>query len=322
MYEAIKNFSSQFSFDPVIVNAHNLKPAQHYMVAGMGGSHLAGGLIHSLDPEISLSILYDYGLPPLRKKNTNDTLVIASSYSGNTEETIDVLECALRTKIPCGVITTGGVLLEKAKQAELPYIELPATGIQPRSALGYSFKAILKFLGREEMLRGASRLARTLNPSAYAEQGKLLAEWLKNKVPLVYSSRVNGPLAYIWKIKFNETGKIPAFFSVFPEVNHNEMTGFDVLDSTIPLSQNFSLILIKDAQDDPRILKRMDILAELYQKRAIPVRVETLQGENRLMQIFSSLILADWTAYYLALGYGADPEQVPMVEEFKRLMKS
>ncbi len=131
---------------------------------------------------------------------------------------------------------------------------------------------------------------------------------------------MNEAIAYNWKIKFNETGKIPAFYNIFSELNHNEMTGFDVKDVTKDLSKNFTFILLKDNADDERIQKRMRILKKLYEDRGLSVIEIELQGDTAFQKIFSSIILADFAAYYTAMGYGLDPEQVPMVEEFKKLV--
>ena len=128
-------------------------------------------------------------------------------------------------------------------------------------------------------------------------------------------------LAHNWKIKFNETGKVPAFCNVFPELNHHEMTGFDVQDASRHLSEKFHFVFLKDDDDHPQVQKRMDITAKLYRDRNLPVEILMLQGQSRVEKMFSSLVLADWTAYHTGEGYGLETEQVPMVEEFKGLIQ-
>jgi len=150
--------------------------------------------------------------------------------------------------------------------------------------------------------------------------GKALAYRIKGKVPVVYSSSENAPIAYNWKIKLNETGKIPAFMNVLPELNHNEMNGFDVHPSTRPLSRVFHFLLLKDKNDNEHVQKRMEVLASLYEARKLPVMTLELKGKTVLEKIFSSLLLADWLAYHTATLYKVDPEQVPLVEEFKKLI--
>jgi len=261
----------------------------------------------------------DYGFPAdMKPEWLAYILFIASSYSGNTEETIDAYNEAGRKGVARAVIAVGGALLAAAKKDGVPYVQLPDTGIQPRSALGFSFKALLKIIGEHDALRQVSGLAQTLRPSEYEAQGRELAQKLKGCVPVIYSSARNGSIAQNWKIKFNETGKIPAFYNVFPELNHNEMTGFDVVDATRNLSDTFFFIFLRDPADDPRILKRMEITERLYRDRGLNVSVVEMRGVDFFEKIFSSLLVADWAAYYTAEAYGVESEQVPMVEEFKK----
>jgi glucose/mannose-6-phosphate isomerase len=187
-------------------------------------------------------------------------------------------------------------------------------------ALGLSLKAFLKLTGEEEELKKIGELATTLNPSDYEKNGKILAERMKNCIPVIYSSNNNSSIIYNWKIKLNETGKIPAFYNVLPELNHNEMTGFDVKDATKALSSKFYFIILKDSKDNPEIFKRIEVLGKLLKDRNFQVEIIELSGKDTWHKIFSSLLLADWTAYYTALEYGLESEQVPMVEEFKKLI--
>ena len=321
MYEAIKNFEKQFLYEPEIVNQEILAKKSSFVVVGMGGSALAPKLLKTCRPDIDITIHSDYGLPELSKEKLKNTLIILSSYSGNTEEVIDAFRKAKNQNLNMAVIATGGELLKLAIENKTPYIKLPDTGIQPRSALGFSIKAFLKIIGEEAELTKIKELATSLHPADYEKNGKNLAEKMKNYVPVIYASTRNLSLAYNWKIKLNETGKTPAFYNVFPELNHNEMNSFDVKDSTKNLSDKLYFIILKDVDDDPRILKRMDVLEKLYKNRNLQVQILELKKEKNIWyKIFSSLVLADWVAYYTALGYGLEPEQVPMVEEFKKLI--
>jgi glucose/mannose-6-phosphate isomerase len=189
-------------------------------------------------------------------------------------------------------------------------------------ATGFGFRALLKLMGENRGLSESALLAKSLKSFEAGRYGKALARKLKGQVPIIYSSYKNFSIAKNWKIKFNETAKIPAFCNFFPELNHNEMTGFDLKDSTRPLSQRFYFLFLKDPDDSKQMIKRMNITERLYRERGLPTEVVILNGKSSLAKIFSSLLLADWTAYYLAEEYGVDSEQVPMVEEFKRLIKS
>ncbi|MBI3888292.1 hypothetical protein HY311_00680 [Candidatus Nomurabacteria bacterium] len=320
MYEAIKNFNTQFSYGPEIINGEFLTKTPGFIVVGMGGSALAAKLLKTWKPDIDVSVRTDYGLEGFTTEELKSKLVILSSYSGNTEEVIEAFNEAKNKNISMAVVAVGGKLLALAKENNIPYIQLPDTKIQPRSALGFSIKAFLKLMGEESELKNITELATTLKPSDFEEKGKMLAEKIKNCVPVIYSSNRNSSVAYNWKIKLNETGKIPAFYNVLPELNHNEMNGFDVKDSTRELSNKFCFIVLRDITDNPEIIKRTKVLEKLYKDRNLKVETLELNEKNIWLKIFSSLILADWTAYYTALSYGLEPEQVPMVEEFKKLI--
>lgn len=320
MSDAIKSFAEQFAYNPIIEGG-KIKKYTKYILSGMGGSHLAADLARIYDHSLPIIIRSDYGLPSqLSDKELKNTLFIASSYSGNTEEVIDALKIALKKHMPSVVIAVGGELIKLAKKYKLPYIQLPNTGIQPRSAMGFSLKALFKVLGDEKALKDCTALAKKLNPAGLEEVGKILAQELKDCIPVIYSSRANKAIAYNWKIKLNETGKIPAFYNIFPELNHNEMTGFDVTPSSKHLSQNFYFLILRDDSDNKKILKRMDTLAQLYKDRGLKVKMIEMSEKNKLEKIFNYLLLADWTAVHIANLYGLESEQVPMVEEFKKLI--
>lgn len=320
MKKAIEEFNKQFDWKPVIEHIEKLKPYKHIVVCGMGGSHLAAGLLHIYKPGIEVYIHKDYDLPPYDEEFLKNSLLIASSYSGNTEETVSFLEEGYSRGLSLAVIATGGKLLEKAKEYEIPYTILPNTGIQPRSALGFSILALSAFVQDENLVKDLISLS-DLTPGDLEGEGKGLAENLKGFVPVIYTSTKNKNIAYNWKIKFNETAKIPAFYNVFPELNHNEMTGFDHIESTKGFIKDFRFIFIKDENDHPRVLKRMEILEKQLEERGLEVISIELEGKNTLEKIFNSILLADWTALSLSEIYGTEAEQVPMIEEFKGQMK-
>lgn len=321
MYKAIKNFPAQFAYEPEIKNSAALPRFTKFIVVGMGGSHLAADLLKVWNPYLDVLIHQDYGLPALSDEGLKQRLIILSSYSGNTEEVLDAFEQAKEKNLTSISVAVGGGLLELAKKYNLPYIQMPDIGIQPRSALGFSFRTLLKIIGDEKALKETKELANSLKPLDSEKTGEMLAKRLKGFVPVIYSSRQNAAIAYNWKIKFNETGKIPAFYNVFSELNHNEMTGFDVKDSTRELSQNFYFVFLKDEADYSKIKRRMEILEKLYRDRGFFVEPVRIEGKNVFYKMFSSLILADWTTYYTAQEYGVEAEQVPMVEEFKKLIE-
>ncbi len=319
MFEVIENFPKQFLWQAKINNAKNYKPKNKFIVLGMGGSHLAADILnYHLDTEIIVH--HAYGLPKLSDKTLKEYTIIASSFSGNTEEVIDGLQKALAKKLNVAVLAVGGKLIELAKLHQLSYVQMPDLGVQPRMGLGLQAKALLALMKQNKVNQDLAQLA-AIKTKDFKKAGEKLAKNLKNKIPVIYACHYYETLAYNWKIKFNEDTKIPAFYNTFPELNHNEMNGFDVVNNTKHLSDKFHFIFLRDKNDHPQIIKRMKVLERLYTKRKLPVTVLELKGKNIWEKIFHNLILADFTAFYLAKFYGLDPEPVPMVEEFKKLIK-
>lgn len=321
MYDSIKNFHKQFAYSPKIENAGRLKKYDKFIIAGMGGSGLAAELLLAYDSALPVIVHKDYGLPEIVIRNRQKTLVVVDSYSGNTEEALDAFKTARELGFPLAVVSIGGKLLDLARKYNVPYVQMPDIGIQPRMGLGFNFRALLKIIRKDRTLAETDKLTSLLEDSSRQTVGGVLAKKVHGRIPVIYASKRNCAIGYAWKIKFNETGKIPAFVNVLPELNHNEMTGFDSVPKTRKLSGNFHFIFLKDTKDHPRIQLRMKVLEKLYCARKLPVEIVPFAGRSRVHAIFSSLLLADWTALYLAEYYGVEPEQVPLVEKFKALLK-
>ena len=185
-------------------------------------------------------------------------------------------------------------------------------------SLGFGAKAILKVLGEERELEEIASLATLLQFEAIERAGKELAEKLKNKIPIIYASARNRAIAQIWKIKLNEGAKIPAFYNIFPELNHNEMIGFSAGDEALGLSKKFYFIILKDAEDNSLIARRMEITKDVLVKNGHQVEIVLMSKGTRFQTMFSSIFLADWVALYCAEMYHVDPEEILMIEDFKK----
>src|SRR5258708_3619280 len=235
LVDDIKHYQKQFEYEPKVENAGKLKKASKFLVVGMGGSHLAADLLKAWHPELDIVIWPNYGLPLLREKELKERLVILSSYSGNTEETIDAFNMAKAKHLTMAVIASRGKLIKLAEKLKTPYVQIPDFHMQPRMATGLSLLAMLAVMNEHTWLGEAKELATQLHPAREEYRGRDLAKRLHGSVPVIYASLRNAALAYNWKIKFNETGKIPAFANTLPDMNHNETVGFDVKPRTIPL---------------------------------------------------------------------------------------
>jgi len=321
MKESILNFAKQFSYQPEIINEEKISDNyENFILGGMGGSHLAAGVLRSHSPGINLYIHRDYGIPEYDDDFNKKSLFIASSYSGNTEEVLDFADEAYSKGYEVLVITTGGKLIDFAKKNNLAYIQMPDTGIQPRLALGYSTIALASIVSKD-LVPELQSLKYKIIPESIEKDGKELAEILQGKIPIIFTSTKNRSIAYNWKIKMNETGKVPSFCNVFPELNHNEMQGYDFIEKNKNLSENFHFIFITESGEHPRIIKRMEVLESQLQDKGFNVNNLFLNGENRFEKIFNSLLLADWTALGLSEIYNTEPEQVPLIESFKKRIK-
>ncbi len=322
MPDDIRNYAKQFEYEPVVENAGKLgrRKFSKFLVAGMGGSHLAADILKAWHPDRHIAVWSDYGLPPMSDGDLKEHLIILSSYSGNTEEVVDAFNAARAKRSAIAVVAARGKLIALAQKSGAPYVQMPDLRIQPRMATPLSLLATAAVMGEKGWVAEARALAPHLHPSREEHRGRDLAKRLHEAVPVIYASARNAAVAYNWKIKFNETGKIPSFCNVVPESNHNEMTGFDAKGRAAALSGHFHFVFLKDGDDDPRITKRMSILEKLLRDRGFKSEVVLLQGKSRLHKIFNGLLLADWAAYHTAKFYGTEPEQVPMVEEFKKLM--
>lgn len=299
-------------------------------ISGMGGSALPANLFriycnnllkaHADYKHFEIYINRYYSLPP--ESYGSATLNLISSYSGNTEETIGSLEEAHTSNMPFIGLSSGGQIEELCSKYGAPHVKLPIpnSSFQPRMGTGYFFGAILQILINHNLLPDVTEelilLAEKLKTGSekLEKEGKNLAKKIVGRTPVIYSSPKYKFVAMVWKIKINENSKTPAFWNFFPELNHNEMVGF-----TNPQGK-FFIIMLKDPLDNPQNRKRYEAAASLLSIKGTASEILEMQGETVFEKIFSSIALADWTSYYLAILYGQDPTPVDMVEEFKKII--
>ena len=323
MKEVIVDFPKQF--EKALELAKDVKVEgkfENIIIAGIGGSALPANILISYINCLSLQVppIYtrrDYNLPSQAEKNS---LIICISYSGNTEEPVSVLKESIKRKLKVACIASGGKIEELCQKHNIPLVKIPS-GIQPRSATGYLFSSLVKVLANSKIMKDISndilKMAKELEKLNQEQKGKALAKKLENKIPIVYASNKFKCVARIWKIKFNENSKIPAFYNYFPELNHNEMVGF----TQTKRSNKFHIIILRDETDHPRNLKRMNLFSQLMATKRIDVDFVDIKKGSHLFKILSTILLGDWVSYYLALEYKVDPTPIKMVEEFKKKLR-
>jgi len=296
------------------------------IVLGMGGSAIGGDLIGGLlsgEARAPIIVSRDYDLP---KYVDEQTLVIASSYSGNTEETITAFEQALKTNAKKLVITTGGKLKTLAERNHVP-VCLFSYKAQPRAVLGYSLGLLIGILHNLGIIAGKSnevaeaietldKLSAKIDaavPSA-DNPAKQLAQKLVGKIVVIYGGGIFAEVAHRWKTQVNENSKAWAFYEAYSELNHNAVVGYECPKE---LADKVYVVMLCAPSIHPRNLKRYELTAEILDKFGIAYEILDAAGECLLSQTMSHILLGDWVSYYLAILYGVDPAPVKVISGLK-----
>ena len=299
------------------------------IVAGMGGSGVGGLLAramlgdHASRPILSVR---EYGLPAW---TTPDTTVLCASYSGNTEETLACYEAAGALGARRVVVTSGGRIAELARAEGVPVIPV-AGGFQPRAAVAYMTVAALEVAG----LCGAGpRMGSEIDVAAdHLEQlvvewgaegpedseSKTLARALADSVPVIAGAGLTQPIAYRWKCQINENAKTPAFHAELPELDHNELVGWQ---GAAALGR-FAAVFLDDTDTHPRVQARIALTRELVAEQATGTFVVASRGVTAVERVFSLVLLGDLVSLYLAVLRGVDPTPVDVIEELKGRLAS
>ena len=298
------------------------------VVAGMGGSAASGDVLAACGVDrvdVPILVHRDYGLPAAVGR---DALVIASSYSGETEEALSAAQTAIARGVPLVAITAGGALAALAVARGLTRVMLP-TGLMPRMALGYLLLpalAVLRGCGVEvataadedeavetlEALAGALSFER---PAA-DNHAKQIALEIGARVPVVYAAGPLAGVAYRWKTDLEEFAKTFALAGALPEMNHNEIEAWRTPDA-----KGLHLVLLRDPAEPPEIARRYAVMRELVEPAAGGLSETWAHGRGRLARLLSLTYLGQWVAYYLAARRGSDPWAVPLLDEMKRRLR-
>ena len=309
------------------VEAASLQPAATaggLVIAGMGGSGVGGALARAaLWPSLARPLELARG-PELPAWTGPETLVLCSSYSGNTEETLAAYDAAGEAGAPRVVCASGGELPARARRDRVPVIPLPG-GFQPRAAVGYAFVVALEVAavaGCAPSLRPEVEAAVPFARELAAEWGpdgdedgdaKRIARALHETVPVIAGSGIAAAAAYRWKCQFNENAKLPAFAAELPEAGHNEIVGWEDAASFAP----FAAIFLEDPDAGERMAARIELMAEIVGGEAAVVERVTPRGETRLQRLVSHILLGDLVSLYTAVLRGADPIGVAPIDRLK-----
>ncbi|MBC7260161.1 MAG: bifunctional phosphoglucose/phosphomannose isomerase [Chloroflexi bacterium] len=301
--------------------------AENALIAGMGGSAIGGALLAGIladECPVPLIVCRDYDLPAFVDDRT---LVIASSYSGNTEETLSAAHQARQRGARIIALTSGGELARLAKEWGAPMYAIPFKG-QPRAALGYS---LIPLLGIAQKLGWVGDKSAEVAEAAAVVEGwgaelaphvpakrnaaKQLAARLHGRVPLTYGAEHLGPVATRWQGQFNENAKNFAGHAILPELCHNAVEGFGHPEG---VGAPLTVFILRSDRYHPRNALRCDIVGEVLDRNGIAWEAVRPRGQSRLAEVLSLVHFGDWVSYYLALLNGEDPTRIASIGHVKR----
>jgi glucose/mannose-6-phosphate isomerase len=312
------------------INCDNPVP-NNIIVAGMGGSAIGGEMLKDWSRNqliVPLEICRDYNLPEYADEKT---LVLVSSYSGDTEETLSAFLDALRRKCMIFCVSSGGEVIKAAKKHKIPYIQVPG-GMPPRAALPYMLIPMLTYLEKaglvkgvteeideaisviEEIVKQNSREVRQSDNFA-----KSTAHFLWESAPVIYGWGPFRSVAQRFKQQFNENSKSPAKWEYFPELNHNEIVGWSGKGEQC---KQFSAVFIRDPDGEPHEIEcRIDITKAIIQSAGLVTFDLEVQGKSRLAKMLSTVVVGDFMSVYFGVERNADPTPVPVIDLLKNTLK-
>lgn len=301
---------------------------QNVVIAGMGGSAIAGDLVAATIQQealVPVQVVREYSTPAW--VNPKHTLLIASSHSGNTEETLSIVYEAHSKGIPIICITRGGKLQKFCDTNGIPCLIFKHDG-QPRSAVGISFASMLAILFTQGLISDPSEAIQNAVEAMISQQkiigvdspihqnpAKRLAGQMVGRNLTLFGSGILVPIARRWKGQINELAKTWCLYDTIPEACHNTISGSQFPED--PICTNFAFFL-KSASDHPRNKKRIDLLQNILMVQGFVTDSLTIRGKTDMEILWNALSFGDFTAYYLAIANGVDPSPVPVIEGFKK----
>jgi glucose/mannose-6-phosphate isomerase len=285
---------------------------RNILITGMGGSGIGANLVESLTfgrVPIPITVSKGYNIPQFVSPHT---LFIACSYSGNTEETLASINKAMLKRAHIICITSGGKMLELAKEYNLFWIQIPEGSKSPRANLGYLMVSLMYALYHTNLI-GAAFMKETENAIEYLNRGEkaiqseaeLIAKKLRGKLPIIYCDERLKAMAIRFQNQINENAKQMAHVNTFPEMNHNELLGWQFPESVLIHAQ---VIYLYSDHDHEQAEKRMEICRPVFEKRSNPIIDIVAEGASLLEQYYYLIHLTDWISYFLAKENGVDPD--------------
>ena len=294
---------------------------RNVLITGMGGSGIGANLVESLTfarIPIPISVCKGYNIPQFVSPHT---LFIACSYSGDTEETLAAVQKAMLKRAHIICITSGGKMLELAKEYNFLYMQVPRGHASARGMIGYMIVSLLYSLYHTNLI-GAAFIKETENAIAYLDRGEkaiqaeaeLIAKKLKGKFPFIYCDGRLKAMAKRFQQQLNKNSKQIAHINTFPEMNHNEIVGWRFPENVLQQAQ---VVYLYSDHDHQRVEKRLEICREIFEKRSNPIIDIVAEGASLLEQYYYLIHLTDWISYFLAKENQVDPDDVEAIDFLK-----
>lgn len=304
------------------------KPS-NIIVTGMGGSAIGGELLKDWAKDkiqVPIEINREYHLPAYANEKT---LVLVTSYSGDTEETLSALLDAVKRGCMIYCITSGGALVDIAERLNIPYLQVPA-GMPPRAALPYMLMPLLTFLEKNGLVNGVTEgldealpILEEIERENAAEKpveeslAKTLAVNIAGFIPVVYGFGIYCGVARRFKQQINENAKMIAKWDNLPEFDHNEIVGYERSEN---IADGFAAIFIRDKDEPAEIRSRIETTKKLMEPAGIGIYEVWSRGKSSLAKMLSVVAVGDFLSVYLAILREVDPTPVQTINKLKNLL--
>ena len=330
MIEHVLDLGNQLKKDLETSNDFVVDSYEDLLIIGMGGSGVAGDvlkLVLNETSQINVEVRKAYGIPKAIAERRPKCLFI--SYSGNTEETLEAVNDAIKYNLDWSVISSGGQLLELASVNKKPYVKVP-TGLQPRAAFGIMTKAVMHFVSLDtdgKYLKLCNQAGDYLNEALGNQtENELLSHALKiskeisTKTSVIYGGT---PLTYLvaqrWKTQINENAKSKAFVGYMPEIHHNEILSWEA--NKQDSKNNYHLLFLRSPNENSQISKRFELTKKIIGDKVEISEIENISSDNIISNLFHLTLIGDLVSVYMAENLNIDPYDITAIEELKKLLK-
>jgi len=330
MIEHVLDLGNQLKKELETSKNFEVQSYKDLLIVGMGGSGVSGDvlqLVLNKTTQINVEVRKTYGIPKVTAQRKPKCLFI--SYSGNTEETVEAVNDAIKYNLDWSVISSGGSLLELAKEHSRPFVKVPE-GLQPRAAFGLMTRAVMHYVSPDsglDYLEKCNQAGTYLNEivanqaeNELFSQALQISKEINSKTSVIYGGT---PLTYLvaqrWKTQINENAKSKAFVGYMPEIHHNEILSWEA--NKEDSKKNYQLLFLRSSDENSQIGKRFELTKEIIGDKIDISEIKNISSENIISNLFHLTLLGDLVSVYMADNLQIDPYDITAIEKLKKLIK-